>query len=95
MRGHPGGGAGPATAAAAAASSSPLPAAEGIVCLGSGVDRLGRPLVIVRLAGLGHGLVEACGKKALLRCAVCRVPCVLVWENTGGKRARGFHGLLT
>lgn len=65
LRGHPGGGAAEGQEGSA---PSPLPAAEGLVCLGSGFDRLGRPLVVVRLGGLTHSLVEACGKKALLRC---------------------------
>lgn len=65
LRGHPGGGAAEGQEGSA---PSPLPAAEGLVCLGSGFDRLGGPLVVVRLGGLTHSLVEACGKKALLRC---------------------------
>lgn len=64
LRGHPGV---VADGGAAAAAPPPLPAATGLVCLGAGLDRLGRPLVFVRLGGLSHSLVEACGKKPLLR----------------------------
>lgn len=42
-------------------------AAERLVSLGSGVDRQGRPVVILRLGELTNELVEACGKKALIR----------------------------
>ncbi|CBN79393.1 conserved unknown protein [Ectocarpus siliculosus] len=74
LRGHPGGGAAEGQEGSA---PSPLPAAEGLVCLGSGFDRLGRPLVVVRLGGLTHSLVEACGKKALLRYFIWSVERVL------------------
>ncbi|CAM9961696.1 unnamed protein product, partial [Scytosiphon promiscuus] len=78
LRGHPGGGA-VATAAAGqgSAAKSPLPAAEGLVHLGSGFDRLGRPLVFVRLEGLSPSLLEACGKKALLRYFIWSIERVL------------------
>ncbi|CAN0256218.1 unnamed protein product, partial [Ectocarpus sp. 12 AP-2014] len=74
LRGHHGGGAADGQEGSA---PSPLPAAEGLVCLGSGFDRLGRPLVVVRLGGLTHSLVEACGKKALLRYFIWSVERVL------------------
>lgn len=61
LRGHPG------VMTDGASAPPPLPAAVGLVCLGPGLDRLGRPLVFVRLGGLTHALVEACGKKPLLR----------------------------
>lgn len=63
LRGHPGGGGG----GEGSAAKSPLPAAEGLVHLGSGFDKMGRPLVFVRLQSLSPSLLEACGKKALLR----------------------------
>lgn len=44
-----------------------LPAAEGLAVVGTRCDRQGRPVVILRLGGLTQSLVEACGKKALLR----------------------------
>ena len=59
LRGHPGGG--------KSSESVVPPAAEGIASFGSGVDRLGRPLVILRLGRLTDELVDACGKKALIR----------------------------
>lgn len=59
LRGHLGGSEGP--------DSVLPPGAEGLASFGAGVDRQGRPLVILRLGGLRDSLVETCGNKALLR----------------------------
>lgn len=49
--------------------------AAGLVAVGSGTDRQGRPLAIVRLGRLTEALVESCGRKSLLRCVAPRCPC--------------------
>lgn len=41
--------------------------AEGLVTMGAGRDRQGRPLVIVRLGRLTASLVESCGRRPPLR----------------------------
>lgn len=60
LRGHPGG------------LDSPTrvipPGAEGMVTLEGRCDRQGRPVVIVRLSYMTEALLEACGRRALLRC---------------------------
>ena len=79
---HPGGG--------KSSESVVPPAAEGIESFGSGVDRLGRSLVILRLGQLTEELVNTRGKKGLAGRGHLCVFAAASWTWAGTVAVRGF-----